>query len=77
MFEFQLLDVASDDFHILLRLYRHRLHLTRGELAKALGLSLEMVVAYEAPPVSHPRPDAKQLERMNTFFEQHLEVPLS
>ena len=74
MLEFQMLDAASDDFHILVRLYRHKLHMTRSELAKALALSCEVVTAYEAPPVSHARPDVEQLERMNCFFEKNLKV---
>ena len=74
MLEFQRLDAASDDFHILLRLYRHRLHLRRSELAKSLALSCDVLAAYEAPPVTHPRPDAAQLERMNSFFEKFFEI---
>ena len=70
MLEFQMLDAASDDFHILVRLYRHKLHMTRSELAKALALSCDVVTAYEAPPVSHARPDEEQLEMMNCFLRK-------
>ena len=74
MLEFQMLDTASDDFHILVRLYRHKLHMTRSELARALAISCDVLTAYEAPPVSHARPDAEQLQRMNRFFEKNLKV---
>lgn len=74
MFEYQMLDAASNDFHILLRLYRHWLRMSRSELAEALEISRDVMKAYEAPPLTHPRPDAEQLQKMNCFFEKNLKM---